>query len=384
MSLDPIKPGGWDPEDVLSSDQMNALQVELLKAIDGEGGGTYTLSAPLVFDGFPVSFLDARIPSGGFFYIQANGKLDVQPNGTLEISPLATLAMQGTLDVANGAELNVKGGVPGGRIDVEPGAGLHLDSGAELDIDCDADFASGKVFSLHGTLDVDDSADINIQEGGDLTLETGLIPGTGAHMNVESGAKIIASGGAEIQVNDADDLKINGSYTAFRLTLTPLFITATAGVPDYQPFAGNIATWVMHDATAAGWIGFALPLPVGDLLTSLTLTLTGKSGAVGHAGSVAPTTRPLFQLVEVTAAGVETVKAFFTDAVTGVAYDSSHAVTLSAANNPATMPHLVTSNRLYCRVRTEGGGTAAADKAMITDVAGALSAYSYRGPNEVY
>lgn len=51
MTFVPVNPGGWAVEEDLFSAQMNQLQDQMTKAVDGFDGGTYPLNSPLVLDG---------------------------------------------------------------------------------------------------------------------------------------------------------------------------------------------------------------------------------------------------------------------------------------------------------------------------------------------
>lgn len=72
MTLTAAKVGGWAFGDLLTSDEVDHLQAELLKAIDAVNGGTYTLSAPLIFNG-TVEFNDDLV-------INASGELTIDGN----------------------------------------------------------------------------------------------------------------------------------------------------------------------------------------------------------------------------------------------------------------------------------------------------------------
>lgn len=55
MTFPRVNPPGWGNGEVLTSTQMNNLDTNMTKAVDGAGGGTYTLSAPLALNGASVS-----------------------------------------------------------------------------------------------------------------------------------------------------------------------------------------------------------------------------------------------------------------------------------------------------------------------------------------
>lgn len=76
MTLSLIKIGGWAFGDIFTEGEANDFQDELIKAVDGVDGGSYTLSAPLTFDGSPVNF-DADVNIGGSAELTIDGNLVV-------------------------------------------------------------------------------------------------------------------------------------------------------------------------------------------------------------------------------------------------------------------------------------------------------------------
>jgi|SRR6188768_2633186 len=376
MSLSPVNAGGWDPEEVLTSDQMNALQVELLKAIDGLNGGSYSLGSNLTFNGPGEVVFNTLLSILTDLVIEAAAFLQVE--GTLLLS--GTQTVTGDINVPSGGEINVQNL---GRIDVESGGDVNLAGGADMTLagtagGADLDIADGARLGLAGTATL--SGEIEVVSGGEVDIHNGgrIDVEGGGTVNLLSSAKILGSGGAEIQVFDADDLTINSSSGAFRLTLTPVQISDTGGVPDFKSHIPGIPTWLMHDATAAGGILFAVPLRPGDIITTLRMTLQGQAGVSGH--SAAPATPPKLQLCSLTTAGVLTVIGTAIDGTTHPTYNSSHPVTLSGG----LLPYTVGTDLLFARVITEGGAGAEADKTLLTAIDGTLIAKSFRGSNEVY
>lgn len=362
MTLAVINPGGWAPEEVLTSDQMNALQSELIKALDGIGGGSYTLTAPLIIGGSEVRFSTVlRLLAGGFFNVDAGGEISVT----------------GVIDIEDGGQIDVK---DGGRIDVRSGAGLHLDAGAECDIDTDVDLAATKTLFLHGTIDVlgtGSGGAIIARNGSTITLDGTVNMTFNSELNLALGADIVCANGAQVQVYDSEDLLINNSSFAFRLTLTPVYISSTGGVPDFFASAGfSTPKWVQH--ASGGLIVFALPLKPGDQLTTLRVNLTGKVGAVGHVG--APTGLPHVTLYSADINGDQTFIADADDPVATLpAYNSPHGITLSGG----LLPFLVTDHALYIVVRGEQTGFEA-DKTAVLSIDGTGVARGFRGPLEFY
>lgn len=54
MSISDIKPGGWAAKERLTSGQANLARTELIKCVDGTGGGTYTPSATISIDDLTI------------------------------------------------------------------------------------------------------------------------------------------------------------------------------------------------------------------------------------------------------------------------------------------------------------------------------------------
>ena len=51
MSFDRAKPAGWTPGQKLTATQINTIDTNLTKAIDGDGGGPYSPSSAIVITG---------------------------------------------------------------------------------------------------------------------------------------------------------------------------------------------------------------------------------------------------------------------------------------------------------------------------------------------
>ncbi len=79
MTIADVKSGGWADHEVLTHGQMNLIRSELLKAVDGVGGGTYTLSAPLRFQSALVRVDDLQVDDDAVVTgdLTLNGSLDV-------------------------------------------------------------------------------------------------------------------------------------------------------------------------------------------------------------------------------------------------------------------------------------------------------------------
>jgi hypothetical protein len=395
MSLAAANPGGWSLNEVLTSAQMTFLQNELLKAVDGVGGGTYTLAAPLAFAG-----ADVRIAA--------------------DLEVLST----GQINVQDGAEINVLGGgLGGGRIDIESGAALHLDAGSALDIDGDADLAAAGVFTVHGEialatsgagelsvasgaiinvnggrLDLNTGSDMNVEGTAHIDVEgsievttgtvnifsaTGVTLQSGGRLNALGGSQIITSPGALVRIEDSNDLTINDSGEGYRLTLTPAFHDGLAPWVATTPIS-NLAGWVQFDVGARRTITFALPVNPGDTVFDVFARLDGDPSGAAH-GGVLPTAVPTVELYSVDINGVITVHATKDDPVLGAAYDSPHNIVLQAGTETTgTMPHLATADPLYVRIRGEFGGSATPASLTLLSISGNIIARTYRADNMVY
>lgn len=83
MTLSDPKPGGWTDEEVLEHEHMNNIRTELLKAIDGAGGGTYTLSTDLEFAGSGEVQISnvLRVLTGADLFVDSGAVLQVDGSG---------------------------------------------------------------------------------------------------------------------------------------------------------------------------------------------------------------------------------------------------------------------------------------------------------------
>lgn len=346
--ITPVKDGGWDEEDELKSDEMNAFQERLLKALDGVDGGTYELQDDLVFDG-PGSVVIANDLT-----VEAGATLDV--DGDLELG--GTTDITGQFNVQSGADINVKTGAEinlqgTSQLDVEVGAFLNVTGIQTLAAPAELRVTSGAKIRLIGSnsLDVENGADLNVKVGGDINLESG------ADINVGSGAKIAVTGTGQILLSTPGQLKINDAAFGGYHSLVPL-----SRVPGEWDPSGTL--WIDNAANGLAIIQFALTLQPGDTLTSVVVNLRGQSGVTPHAG--VPGTKPLVTLIEVDFDGSAVTIAQEADpSLTQPAYDAAHLITLDADN----LPHLVDGGkRLILSVRAEGGANASAGKTQILGI----------------
>lgn len=118
MTLTLANPIGWAFGELLTSAQMNHLQNEIVKALDGAGGGgPYSPAAALILAGAGLRLQGAQH----------------QVTGTLSVMNLATLRV-----------------ASGGVANVESGGGLNVQAGGALDVDGAADFSDPITLSGNG------------------------------------------------------------------------------------------------------------------------------------------------------------------------------------------------------------------------------------------
>lgn len=75
MTLTAAKVGGWSIGEILTSDQVDHMDAEIVKAVDGTDGGTYNPSANLIFGGAGEVRINnvLRILTGADFIVDSGG-----------------------------------------------------------------------------------------------------------------------------------------------------------------------------------------------------------------------------------------------------------------------------------------------------------------------
>lgn len=402
MTLSAANPGGWSLNEVLTSTQMTFLQNELLKAVDGVGGGTYTLGSVLTFQGADVTFnSDVNLNAGSELNFASGafltGQIDVDSNGDM------TFLSGSSLTLASGSVLNISGSMTVANLTVTTALSL---SSANLNVDAASLVDLLGSLSVHGggSIDVTSGGDINVTSadvtinggaqillnGGSLIIgATGFVQANGGDITLgansdlilQSNAHIVGQNGSTVTVEDSNDLLINASTETFRLSMTPFYVQAqTTGELRWQQIA--VGKWRQQDATTGGYlIAFALPLPPGDVINSVSMTITGGAG-LGHSG-VLPTIQPELELFSVSTSGTFTTLARTRDNQASAAvYDTSHDVLLAAGTETlGSMPRTVGTDPIYVLVRGEQGGV---DNTLeLTSVFGVDTANSFRGTGSV-
>lgn len=361
MSLVPINAGGWDPNEVLTSAQMNALQVELLKAVDGQGGGSYALSAPLIFSGADFQFAGtARVLGGGFLHVNASGVLDILTGGSLNVIGASTVS--GTLVLSGTGSVSGTLNVPSGALQILSTGKQYVTTFGELVVlnAGELTIMSTGVFTMDGDMEL----------SGDCALTGEVEVPTGGLISL-IGGKIIGSTGAEIQVLNPGDLTINDGAVAFRLAMVPTFVGSSW-------LAENTGTWLIAHVSPSTYINFPLSLRPGDRLDTLTMTI---NGGVGGTHPSIPTDVPVIELMKVGSNGVHTVVQTMPDTTAVLStYNQAHIVTMSGG----LLPYVMTSDPHYVRVLSEGLSGGIDNRTRLCSIGGTMKARGFRSATEVY
>lgn len=391
MSLTAANPGGWSLNEVLTSAQMTHLQNELLKAIDGVNGGTYTLASPLQFAGADVRIAaDLEVINGGEINIQNGGALNVLAGGIIDFSGDLHISSGGELVVENGGLITMQNGsdmfVDGtavvaveGTIALDGGS-LTLANNSQLDLGTSSDLNLGSACTLNltsATMTVNSGAQVLLQGGGLLIQSTGFIQSNGGDITLHSSGngRLISQANCGIDVEDAEDLTINDSPEQFRTMLVPFGFQ-----PGWEPRITSEVLYEQTDVSSAKRIVFPLAIRPGDDLINVFVGLNAENGHVGLPG-----TMPRCRIVRAALDGTFTVLATLTDDSPDVAtYEAPHYVILENGNlDSGTMPILATLDPLYLMLEGETGANSITGL-EVGSLTGNVTARSYRTDAGIY
>lgn len=355
MTLTAAKSGGWATEDLLSSAQMNALQTELLKAVDGAGGGTYTLSAPLIFTGDDVRLDtdDIDIVSGGELSILSGGLLAVESGGGLQIES------GGALDVLSGGAVDLQSGA---TFDVESGGILNVLSGGEINLN------SG------GTLTVDGGSLVDVISGSFFTFFTGsqLTINGGAEIQIASSGLVDVVSGGQVDFADVDDLTVNAN------AVTEVWDGVTMNFNNSIWALLTSGTYRQADTASPFSIFLPIRLQSGDTLNSVTVRVDGAGGGATHVGL--PATLPAVEVFRVNSStgAATSIAGPTTDASASLgAYESDHDITLSSIAETAA------GARYFVEIQGESGANAVNDALQLIGVSFGITLNSVRASARV-
>ncbi len=103
MTFSRAKPAGYSTGDRLTAAEINSIDVNQSRAIDGYAGGNYNPSAVINFTGAPgVSFYASAIAAGGWMNVIATARIDNY--GAINVKS------GGTVNVASGGNITVESG----------------------------------------------------------------------------------------------------------------------------------------------------------------------------------------------------------------------------------------------------------------------------------
>lgn len=301
MTLTDPKPGGWANEETLTSDQMDDIVAELIKAVDGVNGGTYALQSDLVFEG----------PAAVHFA----GDVEVEDTGSIFFSALSSLTFQGTVTFGGTSTVNYNSG-----------SDTTFLSGALLDIE------SGVAL----TAALDTGSSVAFETGSDLTLEAGV----------------------NFLVQELADLDVDDDTISYQIVLSAADIEESSNEHTWSlSDANGPGLWVQQlVAPASGaQIHFPLRIPAGDTINRFSVVLNGGVGG-GHA--VLPTL-PEFTLVEVNSGGASDIATAQENSANLAAYEVAHAFQVDNTSTSGALPYTVLGGRhYYLRVNGERGANA--------------------------
>jgi hypothetical protein len=163
MTLARSKATPYSDGDLLTGAQVTHIDDELVKALDGAGGGEYTPSSQIAIRG-----------TEGLYVEDLTGTV----TGVLDIDGALTVSSGGAIVAASGSDISA-----------ESGSTITVDAGAEQ--------------LVAGTVTVQDGGDVAVESGGDVTIESG------ATLTVDAGGQVAVSG--LLQILDGASLSVSGS-----------------------------------------------------------------------------------------------------------------------------------------------------------------------------
>jgi hypothetical protein len=230
----------------LSASTVNQWRAFFPQAVDGVGGGTYSLTAPLIFaaGGDTVSFLNpVRVDATGSMAIGANVTLKIEDDATIDVDPGGLISLIGSL--GNLARLNV-GSLA--KIDVQSAGLIEFQSGATLTIDSGATvgISSGAAVSA------------NIVSGSWVWGNgTAVVHASGSTCTLQSGSTLTSNSGATVTFGSAVTCNGNATLTSAVTMSGNVVLSSTGTLVQSGPRNKNGSSGydelrAKHTASAAG------------------------------------------------------------------------------------------------------------------------------------
>lgn len=327
MTLVEAKAGGWAVDEILTSTQMNTLQSELVKAVDGDGGGTYTLSAPLIFTGDDVRLDsdDIDIVAGGELTVLASATLAIEASGQLLVEASGTLNCDGAANIRTGA-----------LVTVESGGNVLFESGSDLTVENGATFL--------------------VEQGVAATLQMG----SGASSIFFTGSTLDVKSTATFIIGEQETLQID----------TPSVRTGLIPLEDGEPTQASVLAgigwiftgqrWTNSVTSSAKDVRFPIRLSPGDVLESVTVRIDG-----GSSHGALPANLPSVAVQDTTeSTGASVALGSTTDAPANVgAYETAHDIAVGSLSHT-----VVSGHRISIRVIGESGANAVDEELDILSV----------------
>lgn len=230
---------------------------------------------------------------------------------------------------------------------------LRMRTGSDLFIDAGSNFECNAAAEFNDNVDFDDQVDFNstVDFHGFVQFRTT----------------------AEVEFQDLEATTVDNLQHTYRVPLvpgTPSFI-GTPREPTWALDQTLVGQWRNRNASTNSRLYFSLPVMAGDSIVAINVTLQGGNTA-GH-GGVDPDNKVRVRLLE-SAAGSGAVTEIFsvTDGATGAAYDASHTMILDALST-IVLPITAADRYYVLEIRSEFGGTAAADENLIERVTATIT-----------
>lgn len=341
MTLSPAKPGGWALNELLTSTQMNALQDELVKALDGVGGGTYTLLADL-------ELLGSKLIAGG--------GVDVGDSGT-----------PGSVSEVVGDSI----------FRVTSGSSLVGNAGSEFVFSGDMSVTNvGHIdLEIAGALRVQALTAVQVEGGASIEVQpTGVVAFDDSTLQLTGTSIALVQDSVEVRLDEAHQVTVAGStLTDFRIPMVPIGQLDDGGTRGYKNQLPD--TWIQAQDTVSAFY-VPLRLSQGDVLDEVSLQLEGGFGP-GHAGLL-PSDLTELRVVRVGTFGGEVIVAQLGDpSGSAAAYDAQHSITITG------MAHTVIGQEAYyVHVVGEFGLNAVANTTALHSLTGKVQLKTLRAPQQ--
>lgn len=213
-------PGFWIFGSVVDPEEFEGIDRDKALAIDGSGGGSYALTAPLVLGGSGVDLL-------GNNHV-VSGKLTVQSLALISLADGAEIKAEGTGD----ADIRLRVVSSVARLEVGSGAVVQVKSGGALDVHGSLTLKNA---SGPGSITAEDGTTITMLDGSTLTAASG------STVNLNGATSI----GGTATVPDGGTVAFgNGStLTGAAVTLDPAAVLDWDGIAKFADLRLDNGNW---------------------------------------------------------------------------------------------------------------------------------------------